>query len=150
MSLSYPIARSLEEATLPGAKIARTQREAADLSPGFAVEGLETSWLHLTEEEASTLLGAQGADGPAGHIQRYEDTSGRVVVAVSWWKLCAPGQKRAAAKRAKAEIPMPPPPPPADKADHTDDLYFRRGRTKVRRKKPADPNQLDLFAPRGK
>ena len=150
MSLSYPIARSLEEATLPGAKIARTQREAADLSPGFAVEGLETSWLHLTEEEASALLGAQGADGPAGHIQRYEDTSGHVVVAVSWWKLSVPGQKRAPAKPAKAEIRMPPPPPPADKADHTDDLYFRRGRTKVRRKKPADPNQLDLFAPRGK
>ena len=31
MSLAYPIARSLEEATLPGAKIARTQREAARL-----------------------------------------------------------------------------------------------------------------------
>jgi hypothetical protein len=150
MSLSYPIARSLEEATLPGAKIARSQREAADRSPGFTVEGLETSWLHLTEEEAGALLGAQGADGPAGHIQRYEDTSGHVVVAVSWWKLVVPGQKRAASKTPETEVHVPPlsPPPAAENPDHTDDLYFRRGRTKVRRKKTADPNQLDLFQSR--
>jgi hypothetical protein len=114
MSLAYPIARSLEEATLPGAKIARTQREAASLVPGMKVEGLETSWLHLTEAEATALLAAQGAEGPAGHIQRYEDTSGHVVVAVSWWKLVDPKL----AKKAKA------PPPPADetqkaKSDHT-------------------------------
>jgi hypothetical protein len=45
-------------------------------------------------------------------------------------------------------------PPPAipsatarDKSDHTDDLYFRRGRTKSKRRKPVDPNQLDLFGP---
>ncbi len=149
MSLAYPIARTLEEATLPGARIARTRREAADLSPGFAVEGLETSWLHLTEAEAGALVSAQGADGPAGHIQRYEDTSGHVVVAVSWWKLVLPGQASTAAKPVKGEIPMPPA-PEAEKADHTDDLYFRRGRTKTRRRKPADPNQLDLFAPRSK
>ncbi len=141
MSLAYPIARSLEEATLPGAKIARTQREAAELSPGFTVEGLETGWLHLTEADALTLLGAQGADGPAGHIQRYEDTSGHVVVAVSWWKLVDPKE----ARLAKAATPVQA--PPAAKADHTDDLYFRQGRTKTRRKRPADPNQMDLFAP---
>jgi len=140
MSIAYPIARSLEEATLPGAKIARTQREAASLAPGMKVEGLETSWLHLTEAEATALLAAQGADGPAGHIQRYEDTSGHAVVAVSWWKLVDPKQ----ARRAKA------PSPPAaetqqEKSDHTDDLYFRRGRTKPKRRKRVDPNQLDLF-----
>ncbi|MEQ9505452.1 MAG: hypothetical protein RLO80_04220 [Hyphomonas sp.] len=150
MSLAYPIARSLEEATRPGAKIARSKSEAAGQSPGFAVEGLETSWLHLTEAEASALVGAQGADGPAGHIHRYEDTSGHVVVAVSWWKLVLPGQKSAPAKATETEVPMPPAPAPVEKPDHTDDLYFRRGRTKVRRKKPVDPNQLDLFQPSGK
>lgn len=139
MSLAYPIARNLEEATLPGVKIARTQREAASLSPGLAVEGLETSWLHLSEAEALTLLGAQGADGPAGHIQRYEDTSGHVVVAVSWWKLVDPkkaGKPKATPAASAAG---------SEKSDHTDDLYFRQGRTRPKRRKPVDPNQLDLF-----
>lgn len=139
MSLAYPIARSLEEATLPGAKIARTQREAASLEPGMRIEGLETSWLHLTEAEATALLAAQGAEGPAGHIQRYEDTSGHVVVAVSWWKLVDPKQTR------KAQAPPPAAEPQKEKSDHTDDLYFRRGRTKPKRRKHVDPNQLDLF-----
>lgn len=146
MSLAYPIARSLEEATQPGARFARTQREAAALAPGFRIDGLETSWLHLPEAEALALLGAQGADGPAGHIQRYEDTSGHVVVAVSWWKLRVPGELPAAPAPYPAEAAMPPAPAPPEKPDHTDDLYFRRGRTKVRRKKHHDPNQLDLFA----
>lgn len=141
MSLAYPIARSLEEATRPGVRFARTAREAAGLSPGFRVDRLETGWLHLTADEARSLIAAQGAEGPAGHVQQYEDTSGHVVVAVSWWKLLAPGEKP-----AQAEPPPPPPEaPPAEPQDHTDDLYFRRGRTKSRRRKPVDPNQLDLF-----
>lgn len=146
MSLAYPIARSLEEAVAPGVKTARTRREAASLSPGFRVEGLETGWLHLPEAEALALLGAQGADGPAGHLQRYEDTSGHVVIAVSWWLIADPKSP----PRAK---PAPPPEPAAPATaeeignDHTDDLYFRRGRTRTRRRKPADPNQLDLFKP---
>jgi hypothetical protein len=135
MSLAYPIARSLEEATRPGAQIARTRSEAARLSPGLVIAGLETSWLHLPEAEALALLGAQSADGPAGHIQRYEDTSGHVVVAVTWWKQVDPAE---AAQR-------PPAAPRPAASDHTDDLYFRQGRTRTRRRKPRDPNQLDLF-----
>ena len=38
MSLAYPIARSLDEATRPGVKTARTLREAAASSPGARVE----------------------------------------------------------------------------------------------------------------
>ncbi|MFN3912881.1 hypothetical protein [Hyphomonas sp.] len=141
MSLAYPIARSLEEATRPGVKTARTQREAVAVSEGARVDGLETSWLHLTEDEAAALVAAQGMDGAAGHLQRYEDTSGHVVVAVTWWKLADPNAPR---------MPAPPPPdvplvPDAPASDHTDDLYFRRGRTKPRRKRRIDPNQLDLF-----
>lgn len=142
MSLAYPIAENLEDAARPGAKFARSRREAAELSPGFVVVGLETGWLHLTEAEALALFGAQGADGPAGHLQRYEDTSGHVVVAVSWWKLADPK----AAPSAKAPA-SPPKETGSEKSDHTDDLYFRRGRTKSKRRKPVDPNQLDLFGP---
>lgn len=147
MSLAYPIARSLEEATQPGVKTARSLSEAVSLSPGYRVERLETGWLHLPEAEAIALLAAQGADGPAGHLQRYEDTSGHVVIAVSWWLIADP-------KSPPKPRPAPPPPPetasPSAESDHTDDLYFRRGRTKTKRRKASDPNQLDLFkTPKG-
>ncbi|AXE66098.1 hypothetical protein BBF93_19045 [Hyphomonas sp. CACIAM 19H1] len=141
MSLAYPVARSLEDALKPGAPTARSRREAMALARGLALQGLETSWLHLAEAEADALFKAIGADGPAGHLQRYEDTSGHAVVAVNWWKLVDPSDVRPPEKRAFE----PAPPPPAEE-DHTDDLYFRRGRTKTRRQKPADPNQLDLFS----
>ncbi|MFN4023506.1 MAG: hypothetical protein ACK4MQ_01625 [Hyphomonas sp.] len=143
MSLAYPVARTLEEAITPGAKAARSRREAAALSTGLAVEGLETSWLHLAPDQADALFQSLGAEGAAGHIQRYEDTSGHAVVAVSWWKVVDP-----AAARAPAVRPFEPARPSPLQEDHTDDLYFRRGRTKNRRKKPADPNQLDLFSKR--
>jgi hypothetical protein len=139
MSLAYPIARSLEEATRPGAATARTQREAERLSPGAAIDGLEVSWLHLSEADAAALFSAQGADGAAGHLQRYEDTSGHVVVSVSWWKVCDPKANGGPAKPASTK--------PAA-SDHTDDLYFRQGRTKTKRRKPGNPNQLDLFEPK--
>jgi hypothetical protein len=147
MSLAYPIARSLEEATLPGVKTARSLSEAVSLAPGYRVERLETGWLHLPEAEAIALLAAQGADGPAGHLQRYEDTSGHIVIAVSWWLIADPKSlpKPKAAPQRPLETASP-----SSAADHTDDLYFRRGRTKTRRRKTADPNQLDLFkVPKG-
>lgn len=108
---------------------------------GLALEGLETSWLHLPEAEADALFKPIGVDGPAGHLQRYEDTSGHAVIAVSWWKMVDPSDVRPPEKRA-----FEPAPAPAPTGDHTDDLYFRRGRTKTRRKKPLDPNQMDLFS----
>ena len=143
MSLAYPVARTLEEAITPGARAARSRREAAALSAGLAVEGLETSWLHLAPEQADELFRTLGAEGAAGHIQRYEDTSGHAVVAVSWWKVVDP-----AAARPPDMRPFEPARPPVVQEDHTDDLYFRRGRTKTRRRKPVDPTQLDLFSKR--
>ncbi|MBY9065810.1 hypothetical protein K1X12_02815 [Hyphomonas sp. WL0036] len=141
MSLSYPVARSLEDALKPDAPAARSRREAMTFAHGLALEGLETSWLHMPEAEADALFKALGADGAAGHIQRYEDTSGHAVVAVSWWKLVDPNHVRPPEKRAFEPAPAPEP-----TEDHTDDLYFRRGRTKTRRKKVTDPNQMDLFS----
>lgn len=142
MSLAYPVARTLDEAITSGVKTARSRREALALSEGRAIEGLETSWLHLPPEDADALFRSLGAEGPAGHIQRYEDTSGHTVVAVSWWKVVDPGAARGPENRVFE--PAPATPPPAE--DHTDDLYFRRGRTKTRRRKPVDPNQMDLFS----
>lgn len=141
MSLAYPVARSLEDALKPDAPTARSRRGAMAFANGLALEGLETSWLHLPEAEADALFKALGADGAAGHLQRYEDSSGHVVIAVSWWKMVDPSDVRPPEKRA-----FEPAPEPAPSDDHTDDLYFRRGRTKSRRRKPVDPNQLDLFS----
>lgn len=143
MSLSYPVARSLEDALKPGVPAARSRREAMGLAKGLALEGLETSWLHLPDAEADALFKAISAEGAAGHLQRYEDTLGHSVVAVSWWKLVDSADVRPAEKRAFEPAPVPSRPV---EEDHTDDLYFRRGRTKSRRKKPVDPNQLDLFS----
>ena len=73
MSLAYPIARSLEEAIAPGIRTARTQSEAVSLSPGFRVEGLETGWLHLPEDQARAL--------PTWH--RWEALSGFAIICVA-------------------------------------------------------------------
>jgi hypothetical protein len=140
MSLAYPVARSLEEAITPGVKCARSQREAGALSNGLAVDGLETSWLHLPPEDADALMRTISAEGPAGHLQRYEDTSGHTVLAVSWWKLADPVTQPRSGKHSSRDHT-----PGTQEADHTDDLYFRRGRTKLKRRRPVDPNQLDLF-----
>ena len=133
MSLAYPVARSPDEALQPGAPSARSRQEALALAKGLAVEGLETSWVHLPAGEADALFRAAGAGGPAGHLQRYEDTSGHAVIAVSWWKLVDPAAARPAAAAPRAG------------GDHTDDLYFRTGRTRPRRRRKRDPRQLDLF-----
>ena len=89
MSLSYPVARSLEDALKPDVPTARSRREAITFARGLALEGLETSWLHLPDAEADALFKALGADGPAGHLQRYEDTLGHSVVAVAGEPLAA-------------------------------------------------------------
>jgi hypothetical protein len=140
MSIAYPIARSLEEAMRPGVPVARSRTEAETMATG-RISRLEVSWLHLSEAEADALLASLGAEGPAGHLQRYEDTSGHVVIAVSWWKLAEPGTTVTAPSE-----PSGPTETPGAASDHTDDLYFRRVRTRPRRRRRiTDPNQLDLF-----
>ncbi|MEL6324166.1 MAG: hypothetical protein AAFQ84_08055, partial [Pseudomonadota bacterium] len=78
-----------------------------------------------------------------GFVQRYEDQAGAPVLAVTYWKL------------ADGEVVRPPAPVPELERtveDTTDDLYFKAGRTRKRRKRKIDPRQLDLFgvaAPEG-
>lgn len=139
-SHAYPLATSLEDALSPEAKAARTRGEAEEIASGAVVECLSTDWLNVTDEEAEAHLKAADSEAIAahGHLQRYEDNQGKPVLAVTWWKLVpATSTKATRKKKPTAEKP------PAE--DHTDDLYFRSGRTKPRRRRYVDPRQLDLF-----
>ena len=145
MSHAYPLARNVTEALDPAARGARTRSEAEKLAGGMVVESLHTEWLSVSEEEAAAKM-AGTADGLThGFLQRYEDDKGAPVLAVSYWRLVDPAKAKKAAKPKK---PAPAPEPKAEETDHTDDLYFRSGRTKPgRRKRFVAPNQLDLFEP---
>ena len=139
-SHAYPLAIRLEDALKSEAKAARTRGQAEDMADGFAVECLSTDWLNVTEEEADAFLKAADSEAVAahGHLQRYEDNQGKPVLAVTWWKLVPVAAKKAKPKK-KPAIEKPP------AEDHTDDLYFRSGRTKPGRRRYVDPRQMDLF-----
>ena len=142
MSHAYPLASTVTDALKPGVKAARTRADAEALAAGMKVESLHTEWLNLTEEEAKAQMAANSGEGAHGFLQRYEDDKGAPVVAVTYWRLV---DEAKAKKPAKAPPPEPAPEP--TEADHTDDLYFRSGRTKPsRRKRWVDPRQMDLFA----
>jgi hypothetical protein len=142
MSHAFPIATRVEDALKPGVKAARTRSDAEALAPGFRIESLATDWLNVTEAEAEAYLTSQNDEaGAHGHLQKYEDNEGKPVLAVTWWKLVdsAAVKAKPAAPRKKPATEKPP------VEDHTDDLYFRSGRTKPRRKRYLDPRQMDLF-----
>lgn len=132
----YPLAADARSAISGAVHAARTRGDAERLAGDVVVEKLETEWLTLTLEEAEALLARADAVAGDGFVQRYEDEQGNPVLAITYWKVsdCAPSS-------------APPPPKPAE-PDHTDDLYFKAGRTrkrKSRRRRPVDPRQLDLF-----
>ncbi|HPE49824.1 MAG TPA: hypothetical protein PLR76_15580 [Hyphomonas sp.] len=141
MSHAYPLGQTLQDALKPEAKAARTIAEAEALANGFRVAELAIDWVNVTESEAEAMLAA-GTGDAHGHLQRYEDETGHPVIAVSWWRLET--AKAAPKRKAKAKKPEPEP-AEAEAPDHTDDLYFRRGRTKPSRRRYVDPRQLDLF-----
>lgn len=139
MSHVYPIGKTARDALKNAASAARTRYEAEELANGFAIKALETEWITPKPKDLAKLL-AQ-ADGNPGHgfVQHYEDADGNTVLAVTYWKL---------AKEQKPPKPKPKPIAPPDDSveDHTDDLYFKSGRTKKSsRKRFVDPNQMDLF-----
>lgn len=141
-SHAYPLATCLEDALKPDAKAARTRGLAEEMvTEGYVVDALETDWLNVTEAEADAYYKLADSEAVAaqGHLQRYEDNQGNPVLAVTWWNLVPAKATRSKAAKEKPAAKAPP------AEDHTDDLYFRAGRTKPRRKRYIDPRQMDLF-----
>lgn len=141
MSHLYPLAASAKAALDAPEHAALTRAEAVRQAEGASVSGLETEWLTLSADEADAALARAESGVGTGFVQIYEDASGTPVLAVTYWKLAETG-------RAKETVVSTPKPSQkeAEEADHTDDLYFRSGRTKKRgRRKKVDPNQMDLF-----
>lgn len=139
MSTAYPLAPDGKSALTAPGTLARTRYLADEQAGEDAIAGLETDWITLSEGEKDGLLKLADEGRSAGYVQLYENSDGSPVLAVTFWKIV---------KRAKPK-PKPKPKPRAEEVtDTTDDLYFRKGRTKpYSRKKKVDPNQLDLFAP---
>ena len=134
MSHTYPLGKTARDALKATGEPARTRYEAEDLAEGAQIKALETEWLTPSAEDLPKLLELAEANPAHRFVQNYEDASGNTVLAVTYWKVVK------ATTKAK---PKPKPKPAED--DHTDDLYFRAGRTKKSKPKPVDPNQLDLF-----
>jgi hypothetical protein len=136
MPLLYPIAPNAR-AALDAEGGARTVAEARELAKG-PVE-LVSDWLRPQPSEHEEIQGKAEAAVARGFVQLYEDKNGRPVIAVSFWKPVAGVKTKP--KKVKSEKPKA-------AEDYTDDLYFekKKGASK-RKKKSADPNQLDLFGP---
>ena len=139
MSHAYPLGKTARDALKNAQMAARTRYEAEDLAVDVAIASLETEWLTPDLKDLPKMLEQADANPGHGFVQHYEDAAGNTVLAVTYWKL---------ARTAKKAKPKPDPvkaPDPAGE-DHTDDLYFKSGRTKKsRRKRYVDPNQMDLF-----
>lgn len=138
MSHAYPLGKTLDAALSKVAPAARTRAEAEALAGKLKVVALTTDWLTVSEAAAEAMFAPSDALAH-GHLQRYEDEKGNPVIAVTWWKLEVPGSASQKPVQKTAE------PSPNEPSDHTDDLYFRRGRTKPSRRRYIDPRQLDLF-----
>jgi len=140
MSHEYPLATSAAAALESPEKAALTRAEAEALAGDMVVASLETEWITPKEGDVIAIMDKADAGPGKGYVQRYEDAKGAPVLAVTYWKLEKPKKVKAKPKPKKAEAK------PAPAEDHTDDLYFRSGRTKKsRRRVYVDPRQLDLF-----
>ena len=144
MSHVFPLAANGEAALDPDVPAVRTRSEADALAAGLgtAVIALETEWMEVSEAEADAIVSRAESAVGRGFVQRYEDGSGHPVLAVTFWKTSdGVSEPDSGEPRAAGATSEPP------REDHTDDLYFRGGRTQVRRMtRHADPRQLDLFA----
>lgn len=141
MSHLYPLAETAAGALESPEPAARTRPDAERFSPEREIVALETEWLEPGEGEAETLASKAAAALGQGFVQVYEDAEGRPVYAVTFWKLGKPVKR----KETPAPKPRRKPARSDTAADDTDDLYFKQGRTRRRRKRHVDPRQLDLF-----
>ena len=141
MSHLYPIATNAKDAFETAQLAARTRYEAEALAGDREIIKLETEWITPAGDDIHAIMDAAEAGPGLGFVQQYENETGAPVIAVTYWKIGGPKKT------------TPPPKKPASTAqtteDHTDDLYFREGRTKPTRKrsrkKYVDPRQLDMF-----
>ncbi len=139
MSHAYPLGRTARDALQNAKQAARTRYEAEALAEDAAIASLETEWLTPSENDLPKFLDQAESNPGHGFVQNYEDGSGNTVLAVTYWKLAKATRK-----------PKPKPKLVVRDGDHTDDLYFKSGRTKKsRRKRYVDPNQMDLFGESG-
>ncbi|MEM6557465.1 MAG: hypothetical protein AAF642_16400 [Pseudomonadota bacterium] len=139
MSHAYPIGKTARDALKNAREAARTRYEAEELAEDLAIAALDTEWITPAAKDLAKILEQAEQNPGHGFVQHYEDGDGNTVLAVTYWKL-AKTQKKPKPK------PRPIPEPDPNQEDHTDDLYFKSGRTrKSRRKKFVDPNQMDLF-----
>lgn len=145
MAHLYPLAETAAEALDPARPAARTRFDAERLANGTPVEALHTDWIAAADLPEDATPAALSAARGAGFVQVYEDEAGAPVYAVTYWKLTGPVGE--APKPEPKPKPAPRDKPAAPREDHTDDLYFREGRTRPprRRRRYVDPRQLDLF-----
>ena len=141
MSHLYPLAANAKEA-LKAELAALTRYEAEALADGKEIVKLETECITPSGNDIHEIIDAAHAGPGQGFVQRYEDEAGAPVLAVTYWKI---------GKAVNSKTPAKKPPEPGPSAeDHTDDLYFREGRTKPARKrgrkKYTDPRQMDMFS----
>ena len=146
MSHLYPLAETALEALTEDRPAMRTRHEAERRAGAATVLKLQTDWISAGELDADMLAGRAGTGLTQGFVQTYEDEKGEPVYAVTYWKLDGPLD----ASPPPAPEPKPEKAKPKSKAkaeaDHTDDLYFRGGRTRKRKRRVhVDPRQMDLF-----
>ena len=139
MSHAYPIGKTARDALQNAKAAARTRYEAEALVEDVAIASLDTEWITPAAKDLAKMLERAEQNPGHGFVQHYEDGEGNTVLAVTYWKL---------AKTPKKPKPKPRPVIESDPKteDHTDDLYFKSGRTKKsRRGRYVDPKQMDLF-----
>lgn len=143
MSHLYPLAISAKDALNTPDHAALTRFEAQNLAGLTPLIGLVTEWLTMSVQKGAEARAAAETGCGVGFVQYYENAAGEAVLAVTYWQLADPNAGLIGPEPdSQDEEPVSLP----HEDDHTDDLYFRSGRTRKRGpRKAVDPNQMDLF-----